>query len=100
MVLPVDLAQMEALQPQVRKINDDPEFATEYRKWRLGRADLLQNWGALEDGKPRYQWQGDYIRGEGPGAENAREHRTRLKLRKFEHVQPVSASNGAPPDKP
>jgi hypothetical protein len=83
MVTPIDLALIESFDPVARPLGEFPSASAQYRVWKEERADLLANWGATENGRPAYGYQGDYMRGRGPGAGAISRHRTKLSLRKF-----------------
>jgi uncharacterized protein DUF6065 len=75
---PISIATVEAAQPVVRPLSDDPEAEALYRTWAASRdafkADLERS--------PRV-WQKDYYLGREPAGRPVASHRTRLTLAPF-----------------
>jgi hypothetical protein len=86
MLVPVPRGLAESLQPRLSRLQDNPELAAQYDKWRSQRSAFL---GALTQGQPEAlarSWQRDYMKGLLPDGGRAPEHQTRLRLKEFTRV--------------
>lgn len=75
---PISIATLEAAQPVITQIGDNPSVEALYRVWAASRAEFKAN---LER-SPR-AWQKDYYLGREPAGEPAGVHRTRLRMAAF-----------------
>jgi hypothetical protein len=84
MLVPSRRGELEAFEPRLRALDDDPELAEAYRAWRAGRDTFLRDLSAREDAAVKAGWQRDYFLGRGPGDREAPVHQTKMTLREFE----------------
>lgn len=86
MVFPVKRGLVEAVEPEIRKLESDPDVCAAYLRWTDSRRDFnkeLQTPGS--DAQAR-KWQKDYFRGTTPYGAAPPDHRTKLKLAEFKRV--------------
>lgn len=82
-IQPIQLAELEAVDPHIEPIESDAALNAEFRAWKMSRlAFNMDPAGRTSD------WQKDYFRGPQKqttaGSANEYEHRTRMNLREFE----------------
>jgi hypothetical protein len=87
---PISIATVEAAQPVLRPLSDDPEAEALYRTWAASRAAFKAD---LER-SPR-EWQKDYYLGREPAGRPVASHRTRLEVAPFTGI-PEDAHPRAP----
>ncbi|MGE3301661.1 MAG: DUF6065 family protein [Hyphomonadaceae bacterium] len=82
-VMPVPHAAVEAFEPVMKKLADEPELAAEYEAWRGSREGFLKGLAENDAETIRQKWQRHYYKGQSPaGGTAAAEdhvHRRRLK---------------------
>jgi hypothetical protein len=83
MLVPQRRHELEAFEPELQGLDDDPAISREYREWRQSRDRFIGDLAALEKEAVRAGWQRDYFLGRGPGEVVADEHQTKLSLRPF-----------------
>jgi len=81
MLIPYRVDQLERFRPVQMRLESNPQLEREYRTW----AESRRSFNANPERKAE-DWQKDYFRGETTGGSKAREHRSRLKLRKFDDL--------------
>lgn len=88
MVLPSPRGSLEAVEPEIRELVDDPELTEQYGAWAKSRAAFLAR--LASDGPPAGTpgWQRDYFQGTSPGGTRAPHHQRKLSLRPFETPDP------------
>jgi hypothetical protein len=83
-IFPVKRGALEAVQPRLRRLSEEPELEAQFQQWSRGRAAFNQSLGAEGTEARRERWQKLYFRGERPdGGEGALDHRSRLRLAPF-----------------
>ena len=69
---------LDAVQPVVHELADEPQLATEYRHWQDSRSDFNARLRRNEDDAVREGWQRDYVRGDRVAGQTT--HVTKRKL--------------------
>lgn len=93
LVLPVARGALEAVEPELRTLADDPELAEQHRAWSASRLAFLAglDTAGVPEGTPG--WQRDYFQGGAPGGVRAPDHQRRLRLDAFtDHTAPDSGT--------
>lgn len=81
-LMPVDLAAMESMEPQIRPIDEAPDVAAGFREWADLRKDFNKRLAAHDPQAVKDRWQKWYTRGVLPTGEAApATHRSKLTLR-------------------
>lgn len=80
---PVARATAEALRPEFRDLDSDPELAARYRTWTESRRQFNADLHAQEGAAVAQGWQRSYFHGLSPDGQPAPEHRTRVRLCPF-----------------
>lgn len=88
MVVPQRRHELEAFEPALMELNDDPAISKEYREWRESRSRFIGDLAAHEEEAVRAGWQRDYFLGRGPGERVAPQHQTKMSLAPFERKPP------------
>ena len=83
MIVPRRRGELEAFEPEIRNIEEEPQLASAYKQWAESRAEFNRDLKVPESEAVRIGWQKDYVRGSTPGGLRAKEHQTRLKLKGF-----------------
>ena len=78
LLMPMRLDLVEATEPRVRPLDDDPALAAEYREW----ADYRRGFIHRKDRAPS-EWQKDYMMGRHVDGRTEASHKSRLKLAPF-----------------
>jgi Family of unknown function (DUF6065) len=83
-IFPIRRAELESVEPEMRKLSDAPDLKKDYETWRASRAafnaDLQQTGSAAQ----QERWQKTYYRGvDMEGQPGVTDHRTRLRLKPF-----------------
>ena len=86
LVFPVRRGELEAFEPEKRKLSDDPELAAYMQEWIRRRAQFSEALKDPESPERRQKWPGNYRRGTDVFDERAApaDHLTRLRLKPFE----------------
>jgi hypothetical protein len=79
MIVPVQRALAESLDPVRLPMASNPEVAKQYQEWEMSRRGFLQKL-PQETGAP---WQKDYFKGDAPDGTKVEGHQTRLDLKEF-----------------
>jgi hypothetical protein len=80
---PVARATAEALRPEFRDLDSDPELAARYRTWTESRRQFNADLYAQDGATVAQGWQRSYFHGLSPDGQPAPEHRTRVRLCPF-----------------
>lgn len=78
LLTPVMRGQLEAFNPVIRNLHEDPDLESEFRAWSVSRDE----WNKA----PSKNWQKHYFQGQTVKGNKAPEHQTRLHLRPFSHI--------------
>jgi hypothetical protein len=85
MVLPQRRGELEAFQPTICEIQDDPDVAEAFAKWSESRTRFLGGLSSADEDALKQQWEKHYFRGTAPDGTKAAEiHQTKLHLGEFE----------------
>lgn len=83
-LMPVRRGELEAVEPELRLLSEDPELKRQHESWGASRSKFNTDLRAPGSAAQAEKWQKMYHRGVTPdGAAGANDHRTRLKLRPF-----------------
>ena len=101
MVVPTRTADLEAFQPAIRNLGDDPDLRQQHEAWSVSRGQFLADLKIPESESVRQGWQRHYFKGTAPDGLKAQEHRTQLRLREFDDPDAICvavepSSNGSP----
>lgn len=84
-IFPIRRGQLESITPVARNLSDDPELERAHRDWSESRNSFNADLRQPESEAAKTRWQKSYFRGTSPdGAPGPDDHRSRLRLRKFE----------------
>lgn len=84
--------ELEAFEPEVMDLDDDPRISSEYRKGRASRDRFIGDLAAHREEAVRAGWQRDYFLGRAPGEAVAPQHQTKMHLSPFRRR--ISRSGG------
>jgi Family of unknown function (DUF6065) len=73
--------QLDAVQPQIRQLESDPDLKAAFEGWQAGRADFGARLKALEASAVAEKWQRTYVRGQVAAGEGPMFHLTRRRLK-------------------
>ena len=77
---------IEAVEPELRPIEDDPELEEKFRTWHLGRQDFIRALGEEGSRAQRERWQKHYYRGAMPdGGDGSPAHQMKLRVRPWKN---------------
>lgn len=83
-IFPLNLDMVEAVEPELLKIDDDPELAAAYRGWEASRNTFNQDLAREGSQAQADGWQKTYFRGrELDGTPAPVKHRTKVRVRPF-----------------
>jgi hypothetical protein len=91
MLVPQRRAELEAFEPEIRKITSEPELQHGYEEWAKSRLSFREEKKKAEN---PFVWQPDYTRGTSPSGVNAPEHQVKLKLNSFADPENALAGTG------
>lgn len=74
-------ATMDQVEPRLRDLDDDPEFAADFRAWRDSRLSFNARLAELEPEAVRQKWQKLYVRGETGSDEAPGFHRSKRRMK-------------------
>lgn len=80
-IMPISHTAVDAVQPIVKRIEDEPALQKEYEAWGQSRTSFLDKLHAHDEAAKRAGWQRHYFKGETPAGEELTEthiHRRRL----------------------
>jgi hypothetical protein len=83
MLVPQRRGELEAFEPEIREIGEEPELAGAYERWAESRGAFNRNLKVPDSEAVKAGWQKDYVRGMTVGGVRAREHQTKLRLKDF-----------------
>jgi hypothetical protein len=83
MIVPRRRGELEAFEPEVREIGEEPSLAEAYERWSQSRTNFNRDLEVAGSEAQKKGWQKDYVRGMTVGGARAKEHQTKLKLRGF-----------------
>jgi hypothetical protein len=83
MIVPRRRGELEAFEPEIRNVEEEPELASAYHQWAESRAGFNRDLKVPESEAVKRGWQKDYVRGSTPSGLRAEEHQTKLKLQGF-----------------
>ncbi len=83
MLVPVPRGLSEELEPVYAPLESNAKLAREFHEWEQSRTAFNRDLAVARPEAVRRGWQRDYTKGLTPSGEQAEEHQTRLKLRKF-----------------
>jgi hypothetical protein len=83
MIVPQRRGELEAFEPEVCEIGDEPALAEAYERWAESRGKFNRDLGVPGSEAAKRGWQKDYVRGMTLGGVRAKEHQTKLKLKDF-----------------
>jgi hypothetical protein len=84
-IFPIKREEIEAFEPELRPISEDPDLAAHYQSWKTSRGQFNADLKAPGSDAQAQRWQKHYyrgvdIRGQSAAAED---HRTRVRLKPF-----------------
>lgn len=83
MVVPQRRGELEAFQPAIGDLRNEPELGHDHRRWAESRRRFIAVTKSGLRGPGQRLWQKHYFHGTSPAGPVAPEHQTRLKLRTF-----------------
>lgn len=87
-IFPLRLDMAESVEPEIRRIDEEPALASAYRQWEAGRKEFNRDLHKQGSAAQEQGWQKTYFRGFDPGGQPAPvRHRTKLRLRSFRTLQ-------------
>jgi hypothetical protein len=72
---------LDAVQPRIVKLEDDPALNLAFRQWKAGREDFNARLQQLEPAAVAQGWQRSYLRGKGAPEEKPHFHLSKRKLK-------------------
>lgn len=82
---PLGLAGLEAIEPEFKALESDPELAAAHQAWAESRRHFLQELPVAGSSANTEGWQRGYFLGQLPNGQRARiEHRTKLQIQPFQ----------------
>ncbi|MGH6985963.1 MAG: DUF6065 family protein [Caulobacteraceae bacterium] len=98
-IFPVERSLIEAIEPRIVSIEEDPELKAEFEAWSASRNAFQERVRAHPPGKPADKWQKTYYRGQTPSGKcPIADHQTKLRVQAFVGDRAVSdASVETPP---
>jgi hypothetical protein len=85
-LVPQRRGELEAFEPALMELDEDPRISSEYREWRKSREGFIGDLAANQEDAVRAGWQRDYFLGRGPGDTVAEQHQTKMSLRPFQRA--------------
>ena len=84
-LFPVKRGEVEAIEPEMRLLSENPELKRDYEAWSASRRNFNDDLKRTGSDAQAERWQKLYYRGAGPTGEKAGpgDHRTRLRLKPF-----------------
>lgn len=88
-LFPVPRGQVEAVEPDVRRIADEPDLQAAYQEWSEGRNKFLADLRVHGSDASKRGWQKNYFQGRAAdGVPPVPDHQTKLKLKPFPGLPP------------
>lgn len=86
-IFPMGREMLEHVEPEIREFNSAPDIKASHTLWSESRNTFNADLKSLDTDARNQKWQKDYYRGYTPEGETGPEdHRTKLRLKPFEHV--------------
>lgn len=82
MIVPQKRGELEAFNPEIKNLSDDPQMALRHHTWAKSRRDFLDDLEAGDTLATKEGWQRDYMKGLDDG-KKVGEHQTKLELQPF-----------------
>ena len=84
-IFPVRRGELDAMQPEMHVLSDDPDLKREHDQWSASRQKFIEDLQEPLSEAQAAGWQKLYYRGLGPGGapSGPKDHRTRLRLKPF-----------------
>lgn len=84
-IFPVPRGSLEAIEPEMKRMSDEPELEALFKQWAASRAGFNADLSVTGTEAHRERWQKMYFRGLQPTGEPgpASDHRSRLRLKPF-----------------
>ena len=83
MIVPHKRGELEAFEPEICEIGEEPPLAEAYERWAESRGEFNRELEVADSEAQKKGWQKDYVRGMTLGGVRAKEHQTKLKLKDF-----------------
>jgi hypothetical protein len=83
MIVPCRRGELEAFEPEIREIGEEPALAKAYERWAESRGKFNRDLQVPDSDAAKQGWQKYYVRGMTLGGARAKEHQTKLKLKDF-----------------
>lgn len=83
-IFPVKRGEVEAIQPEIRNLSEDPELKGQFEAWSASRSGFNNELKTPGSAAQQQKWQKNYYKGQDlTGGRGADDHRTRVRLRPF-----------------
>jgi hypothetical protein len=83
MVFPIPRGLVEAVEPEFRALDQDPEVFEAYTQWAESRRNFNAELKVEGSAAQQQKWQKDYFRGAASFGKAPADHRTKVKLKEF-----------------
>jgi hypothetical protein len=83
MIMPQRRGELEAFEPEIREMGEEPELAGAYERWARSRDEFNRNLKIPDSGAAKAGWQKHYVRGMTIAGVRTQEHQTKLRLKNF-----------------
>lgn len=83
LLVPMRRGDLELIEPEIKPMDADAQMAREYRAWRKGRSDFLEDLPIPGTEAHAQGWQRDYVLGKTPDGKSVAEHQRKLALKPF-----------------
>lgn len=86
-IFPMGREMLERVEPEIREFNSAPDIKASHTLWSESRNSFNADLKSPDSAARNQKWQKDYYRGYTPEGETGPDdHRTKLRLKPFEHV--------------
>jgi hypothetical protein len=84
-VFPIRRSDIEAIEPEIRALSDEPELQAQHQAWCKSRKTFNNDLQRPGSKAVEQKWQKLYQRGVAPGSDRMqmKDHRTRVRIRSF-----------------
>ncbi len=83
-LFPVPRGMIETVEPEVKRLADEPDLAAAFKEWSEGRTKFLSDLPVKGSDANKRGWQKNYFQGKNAdGAKTVPDHQTKLKLKPF-----------------
>lgn len=93
-LMPLRRDVIENIQPQWKLLSENPELHDQHHLWVKSRHEFLEELPNPDSGAAKEKWQRGYFVGRDMRGCPAPGHRTKLRLKKFERVEPKAPAHG------